>query len=48
VARLVDAVVVGSAIVKFIEDNGAAPELPARLESWTRQITSPLRSRALL
>jgi tryptophan synthase alpha chain len=46
VARLTDGVVVGSAIVKFIEENAASPDLPARLEEWTRQLTFPLRSQA--
>jgi tryptophan synthase alpha chain len=42
VARLADGVVVGSAIVKFIEANGASPDLPAKLEAFTRQFTAPL------
>jgi tryptophan synthase alpha chain len=42
VARLADGVVVGSAIVKFIEANGASTELPARLEAFTRKLTTPL------
>lgn len=42
-SRIADAVVVGSAIVKFMEANAAAPDLPARLESFTRQLTAPLR-----
>jgi tryptophan synthase alpha chain len=42
VARLADGVVVGSAIVKFIEANAASPELPAKLEAFTRQLTAPL------
>jgi tryptophan synthase alpha chain len=43
VARLTDAVVVGSAIVKFIEENAACSDLQARLEECTRHFTSPLR-----
>jgi tryptophan synthase alpha chain len=43
VARLTDGVVVGSAIVKFIEENAASSDLPSRLEEWTRQLTLPLR-----
>jgi tryptophan synthase alpha chain len=43
VARLTDGVVVGSAIVKFIEENAAASDLHARVEEWTRQLTAPLR-----
>jgi len=44
VARVADGVVVGSAIVKFIEANAAAPDLAARLESFTRRFTRPLRA----
>jgi tryptophan synthase alpha chain len=43
-ARLVDAVVVGSAIVKFIDANAARPDLTARLDSFTRRLTAPLRA----
>jgi tryptophan synthase alpha chain len=42
VAKLADGVVVGSAIVKFIEANAASPELPKKLEEFTRQLTAPL------
>jgi tryptophan synthase alpha chain len=48
VARLADGVVVGSAIVKFIEENADWPDLPARLEGWTRQLSAPLRVPAKL
>jgi tryptophan synthase alpha chain len=44
VAKLADGVVVGSAIVKFIEVNSASPELPAKLEAFTRQLTAPLHA----
>ena len=43
-AGLVDGVVVGSAIVKFIEDNASHPDLAARLEAFTRQLTAPLHA----
>ncbi|MFL6354845.1 MAG: tryptophan synthase subunit alpha [Bryobacteraceae bacterium] len=43
VARLTDGVAVGSAIVKFIEENTASPDLPARLEAWIRELSGPLR-----
>ena len=43
-ARLVDGVVVGSAIVNFIEANASRPDLTAGLESFTRQLTAPLRA----
>jgi tryptophan synthase alpha chain len=42
VARLADGVVVGSALVKFIEAHGSAPDLNAKLEAFTRQLTAPL------
>jgi len=43
VAKLADGVVVGSAIVKFIEANAASPQLPAKLEAFTRRLTAPLQ-----
>ncbi|HSU58438.1 MAG TPA: tryptophan synthase subunit alpha [Bryobacteraceae bacterium] len=43
VARLADGVVVGSAIVKCIEENGDSPGLSARVEAFTRHLTAPLR-----
>lgn len=43
-ARVADGVVVGSAIVKFIETNAACPDLTSRLEDFTRQLTAPLRA----
>jgi tryptophan synthase alpha chain len=48
VARLTDAVVVGSAIVKFIEENATLSDLPGRLELWIRQLTKPLCHPAIL
>jgi tryptophan synthase alpha chain len=44
VARIADGVVVGSAIVRFIENHAAAPDLAAQLEDFTRQLTDPLRA----
>lgn len=44
VAALADGVVVGSALVRFIENNAAAPDLALRLQDFTRQLTAPLRS----
>ena len=44
VARIADGVVVGSALVKFIETNATAPDLPSRLEAFTRSLTATLRS----
>jgi tryptophan synthase alpha chain len=43
VARIADGVVVGSAIVRCIETNAADRDLPAKLESFTRRLTAPLR-----
>lgn len=44
VARIADGVVVGSAIVRFIETHGAAPDLPAQLEAFIRELSAPLRN----
>jgi tryptophan synthase alpha chain len=47
-ARLADAVVVGSAIVQFIETHGKTSsdpgDLAAKLEAFTRGLTAPLRT----
>jgi tryptophan synthase alpha chain len=43
VAALADGVVVGSAIVKFIENNASDPELALKLEAFTKQLTAPLQ-----
>lgn len=43
--RLADAVVVGSAIVRTIEDHASSPELQQRLESFTRELASGLPSK---
>jgi tryptophan synthase alpha chain len=45
VAALADGVVVGSAIVKFIEENATQPDLAAGLEAFTASLTRPLRSK---
>ncbi len=42
-AKSVDAVVVGSALVRFIETNSGASDLPAKLEAFTRTLTAPLK-----
>ncbi len=44
IARLADGVVVGSAIVKFIEENAAHDDLPAKLEDFIRHLTGPLHA----
>jgi len=43
VARVADAVVVGSAIVRQIENNAQNPKLVSELEAFTRELTAPLR-----
>ncbi|HMF74736.1 MAG TPA: tryptophan synthase subunit alpha [Bryobacteraceae bacterium] len=43
VAGLADGVVVGSALVKFMEANAADPDLAAKLEAFTKQLTAPLQ-----
>jgi tryptophan synthase alpha chain len=43
VAKLADGVVVGSAIVKCIEAHSADPDLAAKVEVFTRNLTAPLR-----
>lgn len=43
-ARLADGVVVGSAIVQYIETHGGGPNLAAGLETFTRGLTAPLRA----
>jgi tryptophan synthase alpha chain len=47
VARFADGVVVGSAIVKAIEANMASPDLNAAVETFTRQLSHPLREGAV-
>jgi tryptophan synthase alpha chain len=43
VAKLADGVVVGSAIVKFIEAHAGSTRLAEELEAFTRELTRPLR-----
>ncbi len=43
VSQLTDGIVVGTALVKFIEANAAAPDLAGQLEAFTRKLTAPLR-----
>jgi len=44
VARIADAVVVGSALVKFIEANALSTSLASGLEAFTRDLSAPLRA----
>jgi len=46
VGEIADGVVVGSALVRLVEENLGAPELPALLESQVRELAAPLRQRA--
>jgi tryptophan synthase alpha chain len=45
VAEIADGVVVGSSLVRFIEEHAEDQALPDKLEQFTRELTSPLRSR---
>jgi len=45
VGEVADGVVVGSALVRLIEERAADPELPALLEERVRQLCEPLRRR---
>ena len=46
VGEIADAVVVGSALVRLIEENAGSPDLALRLEDRVRDLTAPLRRRA--
>jgi tryptophan synthase alpha chain len=46
VGEIADGVVVGSALVRLVEDKGNDPELPALLEDRVRDLAAPLRLRA--
>jgi len=41
-AKVADGVVVGSAIMRLIEENGTAPDLEQKLEAFTRGLKEPL------
>ena len=43
-ARIADGVVVGSAIVNFIENHGSDPALARKLECFIREFTTPLKN----
>ena len=43
VAGVADGVVVGSALVRMVEERGDSPELPRLLEERVRELTAPLR-----
>jgi tryptophan synthase alpha chain len=44
VGAIADGVVVGSAIVRFIEEHATDPALPQQLEQFVRKLSAPLRS----
>jgi len=43
VAGVADGVVVGSALVRMVEEHGGSPDLPRLLEARVRELTAPLR-----
>lgn len=45
VAQTADGVVVGSALVRFIEDYADDPALPKKLQQFVRELSSPLHNR---
>ncbi|HKI02777.1 MAG TPA: tryptophan synthase subunit alpha [Thermoanaerobaculia bacterium] len=46
VAAIADGVVVGSGLVRLIEEKGGDPGLPLQLEDRVRELTAPLRQRS--
>jgi tryptophan synthase alpha chain len=46
VGEIANGVVVGSALVRLVEEKGNDPELPALLEDRVRDLAAPLRLRA--
>lgn len=45
VGKVADGVVVGSALVRVVEEHGGAPDLAARLEAEAARLSAPLRER---
>jgi tryptophan synthase alpha chain len=45
VGALADGVVVGTAVVRVVEQNAASPDLPAKLEALARELASGLPSK---
>lgn len=43
IAQVADGVVVGSELVRLVEDKAGDPDLPAKLEAKVRELTAPLR-----
>jgi len=46
VGEAADGVVVGSALVRYLEENAGHPDLPALLEDRVRELAAPLRKKA--
>lgn len=46
VGEMADGVVVGSALVRYLEENAGHPDLPALLEARVRELSAPLRRKA--
>lgn len=46
VGRLADGVVVGSALVRLVEEQASSPDLPAAVERRVRELSAPLHGRA--
>ncbi len=46
VGEVADGVVVGSALVRYLEENASHPDLPALLEDRVRELSAPLRRKA--
>lgn len=46
VAEVADGVVVGSALVRFLEENASHPDLAGLLEAKVRELSAPLRTKA--
>ena len=45
VGKIADGVVVGSALVRLVEEHGGQEDLPEKLEARVRELTAPLRKR---
>jgi tryptophan synthase alpha chain len=44
VSKVADGVVVGSALVRIVEDSGSAPNLARLIEAEVRRLSSPLHA----
>ena len=41
IGQYADGAVVGSALMRLVEEHGSDPGLPARLEAFARELTTP-------